>query len=304
MGGGGCDIKDGMAVGTKSKVKRRRAKVTEPVEDYSWMTATPEVPKPKKSWMEKFGPVMVVAIVAMAFVLGSMWTKIKYLESGSGAGVRPPGAAAGQGTSKYKSLSDAWKDYAKQVGIDGGKLVACVDKDQKKAIVDADTAEGAGLGINGTPGFFVNGKFVAGAFPYEVFKELIDKELAGQGSSDPKDYSAAIQGYVAQGAISLVAKPVAADKAPTKGEGSVTVVEFSDFQCPYCARVYPTVTQLLKDYEGKIVLAYKHFPLAQIHPNAQKAAEASECAREQGKFWEFHDKLFENQADWSAAPQT
>jgi protein-disulfide isomerase/copper chaperone CopZ len=73
----------------------------------------------------------------------------------------------------------------------------------------------------------------------------------------------------------------------------ITLVEFSDFECPFCARHYPTLKKILEDYKGKVRLVYKHFPLS-FHPNAQKAAEASECAAEQGKFWEYHDKLFEN----------
>lgn len=75
------------------------------------------------------------------------------------------------------------------------------------------------------------------------------------------------------------------------GEGDVTVVEYSDFQCPYCQKFHPTMQQMLQDYNGKVRLAYKHFPL-NIHENAQSAAEASECAAEQGKFWEYGDKLF------------
>ncbi len=73
----------------------------------------------------------------------------------------------------------------------------------------------------------------------------------------------------------------------------ITLVEFSDFECPFCARHYPTLNKILDVYKGKARLVYKHFPLA-FHPNGQKAAEASECADEQGKFWEYHDKLFEN----------
>ncbi len=76
----------------------------------------------------------------------------------------------------------------------------------------------------------------------------------------------------------------------------ITLVEFSDFECPFCSRHYPTLNKILSDYRGKVRLVYKHFPLTQIHPNAQKAAEASECASEQGKFWEYHDKIFENQS--------
>ena len=73
----------------------------------------------------------------------------------------------------------------------------------------------------------------------------------------------------------------------------ITLVEFSDFECPFSERHYLTLKKILADYKGKVRLVYKHFPLG-FHPNAQKAAEASECAGEQGKFWEYHDKLFEN----------
>jgi len=74
-------------------------------------------------------------------------------------------------------------------------------------------------------------------------------------------------------------------------DAKVTLVEFSDFECPFCVKLEPTLKQLLNDYNGKIRLVYKQNPLA-MHKNAEKAAEASECASEQGKFWEYHDKLF------------
>lgn len=76
---------------------------------------------------------------------------------------------------------------------------------------------------------------------------------------------------------------------------SITLVEFSDFECPFCRAHNPTLKKILSEHKDNVRLVYKHFPLSAIHPNAQKAAEASECADEQGKFWEYHDKLFENQ---------
>jgi len=80
---------------------------------------------------------------------------------------------------------------------------------------------------------------------------------------------------------------------PTKGpkDAPVILVEFSDFQCPYCIRAEKTVADLLAAYPGKIRLVYRDFPLP-IHPLAPKAAEASQCAQDQGKYWEMHDKLF------------
>ncbi len=78
-------------------------------------------------------------------------------------------------------------------------------------------------------------------------------------------------------------------------DAEVTIVEFSDFQCPFCGKVQPTLEQVLKNYNGTVRLVFKHFPLTQIHPYSVKAGEASECADEQGKFWEYHDLLFKNQ---------
>lgn len=76
-------------------------------------------------------------------------------------------------------------------------------------------------------------------------------------------------------------------------ETPVTIVEFSDFHCPFCKRVQPTLTQLLDRYPGKVKLMFRDFPLGQLHPRARRAAEAARCAQDQGKFWECHDVLFE-----------
>jgi protein-disulfide isomerase len=75
----------------------------------------------------------------------------------------------------------------------------------------------------------------------------------------------------------------------------VTIVEFSEFQCPFCARVAPTLRQIEDTYQGKVRIVWKHLPLA-IHKDAVGAALAAEAARKQGKFWEYHDRLFANQS--------
>jgi protein-disulfide isomerase len=88
-----------------------------------------------------------------------------------------------------------------------------------------------------------------------------------------------------------------------EGTGDWTLIEYSDFDCPFCKQFHPTTKQVLKDYDGKIKLAYKNFPL-NIHPQAAKNALAAECAGEQGKFFEFGDKLFENQSTTAADSST
>ena len=83
---------------------------------------------------------------------------------------------------------------------------------------------------------------------------------------------------------------------PAKGPATapVTIVEFSDFECPFCARLIPTLDQVTAKYGDKVRVVFRQFPLA-MHAKAQKAAEASLCANDQGKFWEMHDAMFQNQ---------
>jgi protein-disulfide isomerase len=85
--------------------------------------------------------------------------------------------------------------------------------------------------------------------------------------------------------------------APVKGPATatVTIAEFAEFQCPFCMRVTPTLKQLEDTYKHRVRFVWKHLPLSSIHSNAMSAAVAAEAARKQGKFWEYHDKLFANQ---------
>jgi protein-disulfide isomerase len=85
---------------------------------------------------------------------------------------------------------------------------------------------------------------------------------------------------------------------PQRGpaEAPVTIVEFSDFQCPFCGRLAPVMRAVLAKYPTQVRLVYRHLPLTSLHPNAEKAAEAAVCAQEQGKFWEMHDLMFADQS--------
>ncbi|OIO47769.1 MAG: hypothetical protein AUJ28_00500 [Parcubacteria group bacterium CG1_02_37_51] len=91
------------------------------------------------------------------------------------------------------------------------------------------------------------------------------------------------------------------DYSPELGADNalIEIVEFSDFQCPYCAQGSPVVVDLAKQYAGIINLTYRHFPIADIHPEAWGAAIASTCAAEQDKFWQYHDQLFAQQDNFS-----
>ena len=97
------------------------------------------------------------------------------------------------------------------------------------------------------------------------------------------------------------ARFLATPKARQSGDprAPVILVEYSDFQCPMCARVQPSLHRFLEMYKGKVRLAFKYFPLIKIHKNAMASAHAAECAAEQNQFWPFQDRLFETQTQWA-----
>ncbi len=105
--------------------------------------------------------------------------------------------------------------------------------------------------------------------------------------------------------------PVASNTQPSsittgKGTTGVTLVEYGDFQCPVCGSFFPIVQQVKEKYGDQITFQFRNFPLSEIHPNAVIAARASVAADKQGKFWEFHDLLYQNQSTWSSSksPET
>lgn len=87
-------------------------------------------------------------------------------------------------------------------------------------------------------------------------------------------------------------------------DAPITIVEFSDFQCPACRAAQPLVNTVLSTASGSARLVYRHFPLRSLHPNAAAAAIAAEAAHEQGKFWEYHDKLYASQSEWEEDSDT
>jgi protein-disulfide isomerase len=135
--------------------------------------------------------------------------------------------------------------------------------------------------------------------PKDQIAPQIKQYLAQQRQSEAREkfYGTLEAKYKAEYLMEPIRVEVAA-AGPAKGGPAgapVTIVEFSDFQCPYCSRLNPTIDQVMSKYGSKVRLVFRQFPLP-MHQNAAKAAEAALCANEQGKFWEMHDSMFKDQA--------
>jgi len=94
----------------------------------------------------------------------------------------------------------------------------------------------------------------------------------------------------------------ASDHVKSSSTASTVLIEYSDFQCPACGSFYPILKELAARHETEMLFVYRHFPLTQIHKHAKPAAQAAEAAALQGKFWEMHNLIFDNQSAWSSLP--
>ncbi len=167
------------------------------------------------------------------------------------------------------------------------QFTSCLSSGQTASAVASEQSLGESLGVQGTPATFINGYLVSGALPYTMLKQVVDTLLAGK--TPDFDFMKDQQ----TGKIIKVTMPELKDAAWRGGSNAkVTLVEFSDFECPYCQRFVPTIDQLLAEYKDQVKFTYYTFPLTSIHANSEKAAEAFQCAKVQGKGLEMHDKLF------------
>jgi len=210
--------------------------------------------------------------------------------------------------------TDNLEKWGKEIGLNASKLKKALADDKFAKTIQAQQTLASSLGARGTPAFFINGRNLRGAQPLAAFTSLVDEELAKakalveKGTPRAKVYET----IIAKGETGPKTAPAAAapdankvydipvpKKAPTKGAANAKVViqEFSDFQCPFCGRVNPTVAQVLKEYGDKVQIVWRDYPLP-FHKDAHPAAEAArEVFAQKGDkaFWAYHDLLFQNQ---------
>jgi protein-disulfide isomerase len=208
---------------------------------------------------------------------------------------------AGQGD----AATAIFVDYAAELGLDDAEMTACLESSRFEDAVAANVAEARTLGISGTPMFFVDGYPLNGARPFEHFQLAVQYAEEGilADAYAPQE----------QQAQQPSAPPTPADieigDAFVLGDADapITIVEFTDFQCPFCVRHFQqTYPRIVEEYveKGTVRYVFKDFPLNSIHPQAAEAAQAARCAGDQGAFLEMHDVLFQSQTQWSGQSPT
>lgn len=174
--------------------------------------------------------------------------------------------------------------YARHLNLDMGVFQQALDNHLYRAVIEQDLAEAQGLGVTSTPTLFVNGRRLVGPQGLAGLQTVIDSLLAGM----PESRSSAHEILSAGPAVAIDI-----DRAPTKGMAGapVRIVEFSDFECPFCAQAATLIPELLKAYPTQIQFVFKQYPLP-FHRESALAHEAALAAGAQDKFWEMHDVLF------------
>jgi protein-disulfide isomerase len=218
---------------------------------------------------------------------------------------------------KMKDLTASW---AKEIGLDVEKFKKAYENNKEEYLsqIDKDMKLGKELGVRGTPHFLINGEALSGAQPYSKFESVIEdkldqaNEMLKGGVAKSNLYAEAVKKNFESGGdkggnkkkpspnkkkkTKVEYVPVSGDDAMygAKDDYLVTVVEFSDFECPFCDKALPAVNKIKENFSDQVRLVFKHRPLS-FHKQAEGAAKAAIAAQMQGKFWEMHDKLFANQ---------
>ncbi len=265
-----------------------------------------------EEWPPKARPLWTYFLTPLAVVIGAViiGAAILYADDDAKlapASVLPSADAVSQSnivSAPPANLLAAFLGYAKTVGIDEGEFQQCLANTERGLVINRHLQRGSALNIDGTPTFVINNKKVIGAQPTAIFQEIISAELRGSPTSLDA-YSDNVKALAATVPPRFEILPQRVDTSEANFEGNpnarVVIAEFSDFQCPFCKRwTEDTLRTLRPQFGNDVALAFLHYPIVQIHPNAGNASLAALCAGDQGKFWPMHDLLFARQTEWQS----
>ncbi len=201
--------------------------------------------------------------------------------------------------------SAVFVQFAEELELDTGEFSDCVESSRYQEQIRADLDTATGRGVRSTPSFFVNGTALVGAQPVDIFDQAItaakNGEVVAVGPEDPIDAPLPLE-------PPRVAPTPAAitfdDAAVVLGDedAPVTIVEYTDYQCPFCQRhVLETMPGIMSDMieTGRVRYVLKDLPLDNLHPEARTAALVARCAGEQDAYWPVHDAIFAEQQNWA-----
>lgn len=187
---------------------------------------------------------------------------------------------------------------ASDIGVDAEPFANCLDNQDTRDLIVTDYQEGRRFGVRGTPNFIINGHIINGSISADQFGQIIDA-LVQQAESGALPANVATVTPTATPDTDFAVETVSVKGDP---DAPITMVEFSDYQCPFCQRHFlQTYPKLMEKYvdTGKVRYVFKDFPLTSIHPQAVAAANAAHCAGQQEEYWPMHDRLFIEQSRWS-----
>ncbi len=193
--------------------------------------------------------------------------------------------------------------YAQELGLNMAKFKKALDDHTYRGVLARDSVLANEIGAHSFPNILANGMRIGKEKTHEQLEQLIDaqleraQKLLADGATAANLYEKAIEGGKFFPQYETPQQSFNTSNSPTLGPKSakVELVVFEDFECPFCSKLAPSLKLFQKNNPNEVKIVYKHMPLESIHQNAMLASEASMAANEQGKFWEYHDKLYDNQ---------
>lgn len=249
----------------------------------------------QRFFSENFSLIVIVILFFIGgFFFGSVWTEKNFYKSGSAPGIG--GGTGGTQQAGTAPAAQGGRDLsipglvakAEALGLDANEVESCINSGETAQAVTDDMAGGSSAGVSGTPGTFlvldgVVVENIPGALPYAQVKPMIDAALETDQPVEMAEYA-------------NLPEVTSDDHIRGNANARLVLVEYSDFECPFCQQFHPTMTQIMSEYGDQVAWVYRHFPLS-FHPSAQKAGEAAECVAklaDNETFWEYADALFSN----------
>ena len=236
---------------------------------------------------------LLVLLALTSFGFGSTYSENKTLKAGNTNTVNNPAPTQPEAQAPAPKPIDL-EAIVKGIGLDYSSVEACVNSDKYKQKVADQASIGKAANVQGTPAVVVinretkKSRVLPGAVPFENVKTAIDEVLTGENDTPATPNPQEID-------PTKIPEVTAEDWVKGNREAKIALIEYSDFECPFCQQFHSSAQQAIEAYPNDLQWVYRHFPL-EFHPNANKYAYTAECVGEAGgneAFWKFADTIFQ-----------